>query len=114
MEIAKACAVEIAKIFPLIGELDYDWNSCIPSGRIENISKQLDKLVAVAKKKGLAIGIGHVKGNTLKVLEEEIPALVEQGFEFKFLSQVVDWYQLNFSNLFFIYFCLESRSGKTP
>lgn len=57
---------------------------------IENISKQLDKLVAVAEKKGLAIGIGHVKGNTLKVLEEEIPALVEQGFEFKFLSQVVD------------------------
>ena len=57
---------------------------------IENISKQLDKLVTVAKKKGLAIGIGHVKGNTLKVLEEEIPALVEQGFEFKFLSQVVD------------------------
>ena len=57
---------------------------------IENISKQLDKLVTVAEKKGLAIGIGHVKGNTLKVLEEEIPALVEQGFEFKFLSQVVD------------------------
>ena len=57
---------------------------------IENISKQLDKLVAVAEKKGLAIGIGHVKSNTLKVLEEEIPALVEQGFEFKFLSQVVD------------------------
>ena len=47
---------------------------------IENISKQLDKLVAVAEKKGLAIGIGHVKSNTLKVLEEEIPALVEQGF----------------------------------
>ena len=57
---------------------------------IENISKQLDKLVAVAEKKGLAIGIGHVKGNTLKVLEEKIPALIEQGFEFKFLSQVVD------------------------
>ena len=57
---------------------------------IAHISKQLDKLVAVAEKKGLAIGIGHVKGNTLKVLEEEIPALVEQGFEFKFLSQVVD------------------------
>ena len=57
---------------------------------IENISKQLDKLVNVAEKKGLAIGIGHVKGNTLKVLEEKIPALVEQGFEFKFLSQVVD------------------------
>ena len=57
---------------------------------IKNISKQLDKLVTVAEKKGLAIGIGHVKGNTLKVLEEKIPALVEQGFEFKFLSQVVD------------------------
>lgn len=57
---------------------------------IKNISKQLNKLVDVSEKKGLAIGIGHVKGNTLKVLEREIPDLLERGFDFKFLSQVVD------------------------
>ena len=57
---------------------------------IDNISKQLDKLVALSQKKGMAIGIGHVKANTLKVLEREIPILLEQGFEFKFVSQVVD------------------------
>ena len=57
---------------------------------IDNISKQLDKLVALAQKKGMAIGIGHVKANTLKVLEREIPILLERGFEFKFVSQVVD------------------------
>ena len=57
---------------------------------IDNISKQLDKLVALSQKKGMAIGIGHVKANTLKVLEREIPILIERGFEFKFVSQVVD------------------------
>ena len=57
---------------------------------IDNISKQLDKLVALSQKKGMAIGIGHVKANTIKVLEREIPILLEQGFEFKFVSQVVD------------------------
>ena len=56
---------------------------------IDNISKQLDKLVALSQKKGMAIGIGHVKANTLKVLEREIPILLERGFEFKFVSQVV-------------------------
>ena len=57
---------------------------------IDNISKQLDKLVALSQKKGRAIGIGHVKANTLKVLEREIPILLARGFEFKFVSQVVD------------------------
>ena len=57
---------------------------------IDNVSKQLDKLVALSQKKGMAIGIGHVKANTLKVLEREIPILLERGFEFKFVSQVVD------------------------
>ena len=63
---------------------------------IDNISKQLDKLVALSQKKGMAIGIGHVKANTLKVLEREIPILLERGFEFKFVSQVVDCPPLKF------------------
>lgn len=57
---------------------------------IDNISEQFSKLVNVSRKKGIAIGIGHVKANTLKVLEREIPILIEKGFEFKFVSQVVD------------------------
>ena len=57
---------------------------------VEKISNQFDELVRISKKKGVAIGIGHVKGNTLKVLQKKIPLLVEQGFNFKFLSQVVD------------------------
>ena len=57
---------------------------------IDNITEQFSKLVNVSRKKGIAIGIGHVKANTLKVLEREIPILIEKGFEFKFVSQVVD------------------------
>ena len=57
---------------------------------VEKISNQFDELVRISKKKGVAIGIGHVKSNTLKVLQKKIPLLVEQGFDFKFLSQVVD------------------------
>ena len=57
---------------------------------VEKISNQFDELVRISKKKGMAIGIGHVKGNTLKVLQKKIPLLVDQGFDFKFLSQVVD------------------------
>ena len=63
--------------------LDNDLNT-------ENILSQLDKLVEIAEKKGLAIGIGHVKRNTLEVLQKKIPDLIDQGIEFKFLSQVVD------------------------
>ena len=57
---------------------------------IDKISQQLEKLVKVSKKNGIAIGIGHVKTNTLKVLKEEIPKLSDKGYEFKFLSQVVN------------------------
>ena len=56
----------------------------------EKILSQFDKLERIAEKKGLAIGIGHVKKSTLEVLQKKIPDLIEQGIEFKFLSQVVD------------------------
>ena len=56
----------------------------------EKILSQFDKLERISEKKGLAIGIGHVKKSTLEVLQKNIPDLIEQGIEFKFLSQVVD------------------------
>lgn len=54
------------------------------------IKGQLLKLKALAAKQGLAIGIGHDRKNTLLVLKEMLPQLQAQGYEFIFLSQVVE------------------------
>ena len=56
---------------------------------IEKITAQLNTLVSLAKKSEFAIGIGHAKPNTLKVLSEKIPFLINEGLQFQFASQVV-------------------------
>lgn len=53
------------------------------------IREQLDLLARRALKHGQAIGIGHGKASTLGVLQEEIPHLRSQGFEFVFVSEIV-------------------------
>ena len=53
------------------------------------IKNQLDKLVAMAREKGMAVGIGHARPNTLAVLKKEIPELLTEGFKFEFVSQHV-------------------------
>ena len=55
----------------------------------EKIKTQLLKLADVSEKKGIAIGIGHVKPQTLNVLEKEIPILKQKGFRFEFVSRLV-------------------------
>ena len=55
----------------------------------EKITEQLMKLADVAERKGLAIGIGHVKPQTLSVLQKEIPILQSKGFRFEFVSRLV-------------------------
>ena len=55
----------------------------------EKIKAQLLKLAAVSERKGIAIGIGHVKPQTLNVLTKEIPILQEKGFRFEFVSRLV-------------------------
>ncbi len=52
------------------------------------IRSQLDKLAFMAKIKGMAIGIGHDRVNTIAVLKEAIPELEAQGYEFVNLSEV--------------------------
>jgi polysaccharide deacetylase 2 family uncharacterized protein YibQ len=47
------------------------------------------KLADVAERKGIAIGIGHVKPQTLAVLQREIPDLQKKGFRFEFVSRLV-------------------------
>lgn len=56
------------------------------------IREQLALLAAKAESNGAAIGIGHVGSshlNTLDVLAEEIPRLMDRGFEFVFVSELV-------------------------
>jgi polysaccharide deacetylase 2 family uncharacterized protein YibQ len=55
----------------------------------EAILKQLNQLVARARKKGLAVGIGHFKTPTLKTLAEAVQKLKEQGIQFVYASEVV-------------------------
>ena len=55
----------------------------------EKIKIQLLELADVSEKKGIAIGIGHVKPQTLNVLAKEIPLLQKKGFRFEFVSKLV-------------------------
>ena len=55
----------------------------------EIINTQLLKLAELSEEKGIAIGIGHVKPQTLSVLEREIPVLQKKGFV---SSLYLDWY----------------------
>ena len=55
----------------------------------EKITSQLFFLVEIAKRDGHAIGIGHVKQNTLDVLRKQIPELKRKGFKFEFVSNML-------------------------
>ena len=53
------------------------------------ITRQLLSLVEIAERDGSAIGIGHVKQNTLNVLRKQIPELKRKGFKFEFVSNML-------------------------
>ncbi len=54
-----------------------------------SVRKQLAALATAAETHGTAIGIGHPHPVTLRVLQEELPALRERGFRFVRASSVV-------------------------
>lgn len=54
----------------------------------EYIKSQLAQLILRAKSEGSAIGIGHGKETTLKVLREMLPELEEQGIQLVYVSQL--------------------------
>ncbi|MFC1481869.1 divergent polysaccharide deacetylase family protein [Candidatus Neomarinimicrobiota bacterium] len=59
----------------------------------EYITRQLAYLAEKAEKDGSAIGIGHVGSShlhTIDVLEREIPFLISKGFEFVFVSELMN------------------------
>ncbi len=53
------------------------------------IRGQLDILIARARARGRAVGIGHFRQNTVTVLEEELPGLEEQGVKLVPLSELL-------------------------
>lgn len=56
----------------------------------EYIKGQLLKLKSLANKKGKAIGIGHDRANTLRVLKEFLPRIEKEGYKFVFVSEVAE------------------------
>ncbi len=55
----------------------------------EYIQGQIFSLVRKAKKQGSAIGIGHDRPLTLKVIKEQIPEIEKQGIKFVLVSELV-------------------------
>lgn len=54
-----------------------------------NVRRQLANLADAARKRGVAIGIGHPYPVTLRVLADELPELRARGFRFVRASEVV-------------------------
>ena len=54
------------------------------------IRGQLRRLIAEAKRRGSAIGIGHPYPDTLAVLAEELPKLADQGIQLVPVSRLVE------------------------
>ena len=57
--------------------------------RPDYISEQIDKLVQLAIKNGKAIGIGHVRKNTLLMLQKKIPDIISNGIIFVPISEYI-------------------------
>ncbi|MFQ6615398.1 MAG: divergent polysaccharide deacetylase family protein [Fidelibacterota bacterium] len=55
----------------------------------ETIEKQVALLARTARENGVAVGVGHPRKNTLRVLREQIPLLERQGFNLVLSSAVV-------------------------
>ncbi len=60
----------------------------------EDILKQFNRLISLAKHKGFATGIAHPYPETLAVLKEQIPALQAKGIKLVFASEFLEQYTL--------------------
>ncbi len=54
------------------------------------IRGQLKELASLARIKGKAIGIGHIRGATVGVLKEMMPQMEEEGIQFVTASEIVE------------------------
>ena len=56
----------------------------------EAIRAQLRRLADLARQRGAAVGIGHVRPRTYRALVEMLPELQAQGFEFVTVSEILN------------------------
>ena len=56
------------------------------------VAREFERLKALARERGLAVGIGHPYPATLDFLEREIPRLVEEGIELVPVRELIDFY----------------------
>lgn len=54
----------------------------------EYIKAQVSSLKNLAQVRGVAVGIGHDRKNTLLVLKEMLPQLAKEGYQFVFVSEI--------------------------
>jgi len=55
-----------------------------------DVKENLRKLTEKARKQGYAVGIGHARRETLDVVVEEAPGLIEQGFQFVHVTDILN------------------------
>ena len=55
----------------------------------QSIRRQLAELGELSRRRGIAVGIGHLYPDTIRVLTEEVPRLKQKGFRFVFASEAV-------------------------
>jgi hypothetical protein len=58
----------------------------------ESIERQWERLLALARARGFALGIGHPHGTTLDVLERVLPQLQARGLQLVTLASLLDGY----------------------
>ncbi len=56
---------------------------------VKRIREQLDRLIAIAKKRGTAIGIGHPHRATYLALKKAIPEYLKDGVKFVYITALV-------------------------
>jgi len=55
----------------------------------ETVASEFERMKQLARQRGAVVAIGHPYSATLELLEQELPALEEQGFELVRISELV-------------------------
>ena len=62
----------------------------------EKIKRQFDRLIEIAQRNGIALGIGHPYPETVKLLEKELPKLKKYGVEVVPVSELLERHMQEF------------------
>ncbi len=55
----------------------------------ESVAREFERLKDLARKRGMAVGIGHPYPATVELLERELPRLAEEGIELISISELI-------------------------